>query len=138
MSFFKVSADQAEAFRIAPTDTNYFVILADEQAGDCASVAVIEIFTLGGKTPPNTHRAADELFFVLHGEGRAWCDGESTTVRKGDALLVKPGSEHVLENIGTTKLYTLTVMMPDEAFGALIRSGTRMTLDAEDRAVLCV
>ncbi|GAA4502820.1 cupin domain-containing protein [Gluconacetobacter tumulicola] len=137
MPFFKRSIDQIEAFRISPSDSNYFAILADRQAGECASVAVIEIFAVGGRTPPNTHQAADELFFVLSGEGVAWCDGERTTLKKGDALLVKPGSEHVVENTGAGKLYTLTVMMPDEAFGALIRSGTPVVLDDEDRRVLC-
>ena len=137
MSFFKVSADRLEAFRISPADSNYFVMLFDREAGDCASVAVVEIFTVGGRTPPNTHRAADEMFFVLSGEGRAICDGAVTEVRRGDALLVKPGAEHIVENTGSSKLYTLTVMMPDEEFGALIRSGERVELDAEDRAVLC-
>lgn len=42
-----------------------------------------------------------------------------------------------MENTGDKKLYTLTVMVPDEKFGALIRRGTPVELDDEDRAVLC-
>ena len=45
--------------------------------------------------------------------------------------------EHVVENSGRDKLYCLTTMMPDEHFAALIRSGIPMTLDDEDRRVLC-
>lgn len=137
MSFFKSSVETVQAFRISPNDTNYFAVLFDRDVADCTSVAVVEIFTVGGKTPPNSHVAADELFYVLSGEGRAYCDGQVTDLRKGDALLVRPGSEHVVENTGTSKLYTLTVMIPDEEFGALIRRGEPVTLDAEDIAVLC-
>ncbi|NVN13613.1 cupin domain-containing protein [Nguyenibacter vanlangensis] len=137
MSFLKRSIGQIEAFRISPADSNYFAILFDAHAGGTRSVAVVEIFAVGGRTPPNTHRAADEMFVVLSGEGRAICDGQSTTLRKGDALLVRPGAEHVVENTGTSKLYTLTVMIPDEEFGALIRSGERVALDEEDLRVLC-
>ncbi|WP_342629308.1 cupin domain-containing protein [Nguyenibacter vanlangensis] len=137
MSFLKRSIGQIEAFRISPADSNYFAILFDARAGGTRSVAVVEIFAVGGRTPPNTHRAADEMFVVLSGEGRAICDGQSTTLRKGDALLVRPGAEHVVENTGTSKLYTLTVMIPDEEFGALIRSGERVALDEEDLRVLC-
>lgn len=136
-AFYKRSVDQIEARRISPDDSNYFVLLFDEKDGETSCVAVVEIFTVGGKTPPNTHKAADELFFVLSGQGRALCNGQATELRKGDALLVKPGSEHIVENTGDTKLYTLTVMVPDEKFGALIRRGTPVSLDDEDRAVLC-
>ncbi|AFW02384.1 hypothetical protein Gbth_047_003 [Gluconobacter thailandicus F149-1 = NBRC 100600] len=137
MPFAKCSPDSVEAFRIAPDATNYFAILFDRKAGDYSSIAVVEIFEPGGATPPNTHTDADEMFFVLSGTGRAWCDGKSCELKAGDALLVKPGSEHVLENTGTSKLYTLTVMTPDEAFGDLIRSGIPVKLDAEDLSVLC-
>lgn len=136
-AFTKRSAAEIEAFRIAPADSNYFVLLLDKQAGGTDAVCVVEIFTVGGRTPPNTHAAADEFFFVLHGEGVARCNGQETRVRKGDALLVAPGSEHVIENTGTGKLYTLTVMTPNEGFAELIRAGERVSLDAEDRAVLC-
>ncbi|GAN54350.1 cupin domain-containing protein [Tanticharoenia sakaeratensis] len=137
MNFMKCSPSDIKAFRITPESTNYFALLFDRESGGTSSVAVIEIFEKGGATPPNTHSAADEMFFVLSGEGRAWCDGASTELRRGDSLLVRPGSEHVVENTGEKKLYTLTVMTPDEEFGALIRSGVPVELDAEDMAVLC-
>ncbi|MFT8243525.1 cupin domain-containing protein [Roseomonas sp. BN140053] len=135
-AFFKKSAREARAFRIAPNDTNYFVLLFDEAGEGTQQVCVVEIFTVGGRTPPNSHVAADELFFVLSGEGMAWCNGESTPLRQGDALLVRPGAEHVVENTGPNKLYTLTVMCPNEGFAELIRAGQPVELDDEDRAVL--
>ena len=124
------------ARRIAPGDSNYFVLLFDFETEGYAPVAVIEIFERGGATPPNSHRHAHEFFYVLHGEGIARAAGGSISLAKGDALLLRPGTEHVIENVGPGKLYTLTVMTPDEDFAALIRAGKPVVLDAEDRAVL--
>jgi hypothetical protein len=42
----------------------------------------------------------------------------------------------VIENIGPGKLYTLTVMTPNEGFAELIRGGEPVALDDEDRRVL--
>jgi hypothetical protein len=42
----------------------------------------------------------------------------------------------VIENAGPGKLYTLTVMMPNEGFAELIRGGEPVELDDEDRKVL--
>jgi mannose-6-phosphate isomerase-like protein (cupin superfamily) len=107
--------------------------------GDGADVmftAIFEIFQPGGKTPPNTHRAAQEMFLVLQGEGIATCDGVSRPISTGDVLLVRPGAEHVIENTGTGRLYCFTVMVPDEDFAALIRGGTPVALDGTDLDVL--
>ena len=133
----KRSTADVEAFRISPDDSNYFALLLDRESAGTSAVCVVEIFTVGGKTPPNTHQDADEFFFVLSGTGVARCDGREVSLAKGDAMLVRPGSEHVVENTGTAKLYTLTVMTPNEGFAELIRAGERVALDDEDLAVLC-
>lgn len=129
-------ATEVSAFRIAPTDTNYFALLFDPETEGFANICVVEIFTVGGKTPPNSHSVAHEFFYVLHGEGIAHCQGKALPLTKGDALLLRPGAEHVVENTGATKLYTLTVMTPNEGFAELIRAGEPVVLDDEDRAVL--
>ncbi|MCW2337071.1 mannose-6-phosphate isomerase-like protein (cupin superfamily) [Sphingobium sp. B2D3A] len=129
-------ATELQAFRIAPTDTNYFVILHDKAVPGFEHVCVVEIFEPGGKTPPNSHKAAFEFFYVLEGEGRATCDGASVSLSRGSAMLLPPGGLHVIENTGPGKLYTLTVMTPDEGFSDLIRSGVPVDLDASDIALL--
>jgi mannose-6-phosphate isomerase-like protein (cupin superfamily) len=105
--------------------------------------AIVEIFFPGGCTPPNVHRKAHELFFVLYGSGRAsyYVDGQaanahSVTVSAGDSLLLPPGTWHVIENTAATKLYCLTVMVPNEDFAELIHSGIPTEMDDEDRRVL--
>lgn len=130
------SATELRGFRIAPGDTNYFACLFDPLADAVDFTLVVEIFAPGGATPPNTHRCAQEVFFVLAGAGLALAGGEETPLRPGDALLVPPGVEHIIRNTGAGKLYCLTLMAPDEEFAALIRSGTPVSLTEEDRAVI--
>jgi mannose-6-phosphate isomerase-like protein (cupin superfamily) len=130
------SAAAETAWRISPADSNYFILLFDPATEGYESVAVIEIFEKGGATPPNSHAHAHEFFYVLHGKGLASADGKTIAIAKGDALLLRPRSEHVIENTGSSKLYTLTIMTPNEGFAELIRSGTPVTLDSEDRLVL--
>jgi mannose-6-phosphate isomerase-like protein (cupin superfamily) len=125
-----------EARRIAPTDTNYFALLFEPGTDAIEPVCVVEIFAVGGATPPNTHRHAHEFFYVLAGQGIARCGSISHPIAKGDALMLRPGAEHVIENTGAGKLYTLTFMVPNEGFAELIRAGQPVTLDVEDLAVL--
>lgn len=136
MNFSFENAAQAKAFRIGPNDTNYFAMLFDGEKDKIENVFVVEIFTKGGATPPNEHAGAHEFFYVLHGEGTARCGKDVMPIKKGDALLLHPGNEHVVENTGPGKLYTLTVMTPNEGFAELIRRGEPVELDAEDVRVL--
>ena len=68
--------------------------------------------------------------------GQATCDGKTVVLQKGDSLVVPPTGTHVIENTGSSRLYTLTVVVPNEDFAELIYSGTPTELDAEDLAVL--
>lgn len=130
------TARQYEAWKIQPADTNYFAFTVDTLIDKTSFVQVIEIFEVGGKTPPNSHVAADEHFYVLAGEGIALCNGARIHVKPGDSFLVRPGNEHVVENTGTTRLYCLTTMVPNEAFAELIKNGIPWKLDETDYAVL--
>lgn len=130
------SVDSVEVRRISPGDTNYFALLFDPVKDAIDPVCVVEIFEVGGKTPPNSHETAHEFFYVLSGEGVAHCDGSAQSIAKGDALMLRPGAVHVIENIGSAKLYTLTFMIPNEGFAELIQGGEPAALDDEDRAIL--
>lgn len=134
--FRATDAQSAPAFRISPTDTNYFAILFDKEQDQIDHIFVIEIFKVGGATPPNEHAQAHEFFYVLEGQGVAICGGKELPLSKGKALLLNPGNEHVIRNTGSGKLYTLTVMTPNEGFAELIRSGEPVELDEEDLRVL--
>jgi len=129
-------ASELQAFRISPTDTNYFACMLDPLADGVSFTLVVEIFEPGGKTPPNFHTIAEEAFFVLAGTGKAIVAGESRDIGPGDVLVLRPGAEHVVENCGPGKLYCLTMMTPNEGFAELIRAGTPVRLTDEDVAVI--
>jgi mannose-6-phosphate isomerase-like protein (cupin superfamily) len=125
-----------QAFRISPQDTNRLAIVFDTQSANMSLTVCVEIFDVGGTTPPNRHQLAVEMFFVLKGEGLAICDGKQVSIRAGDSLLVPPTGTHVIQNCGSERLYALCIMVPNEDFAELIRSGTPVELDEEDLAVL--
>ena len=129
-------AGDCRVSRISPGDTNKFVMMVDPIADKLPFISVVEIFETGGKTPPNVHQHAHEMFYVLSGRGRAYCDGKTYDVAKGDTLVLPPGMEHVVENTGPDKLYCLTVMVPNEGLAELIRAGAAMALDAADTKVI--
>ncbi len=134
-SIAKRAADLT-AFRIAPGDSNYFACMLDPLADGVSFTLVVEIFEPGGKTPPNSHTVAEEAFFVMAGTGKAFADGDSRDIGPGDVLVLRPGTEHVVENTGPGKLYCLTMMTPNEGFAELIRAGIPVELTADDRAVI--
>jgi mannose-6-phosphate isomerase-like protein (cupin superfamily) len=125
-----------QAFRISPQDTNRLAIVFDPQSANMSLTLCVEIFDIGGKTPPNRHQLAVEMFFVLKGEGTATCDGKTVPIRAGDSILVPPTGIHEIHNTGSERLYALCFMVPNEDFAELIRSGIPAELDAEDMAVL--
>jgi len=130
------SRDAYQAYRISPGDTNRLVLVFDP-IGDAANfVFAIEIFDVGGRTPPNVHSAAQEMFYCLKGEGIAHAGGNSVPFGRGDSLLLPPGTEHVIENTGAKRLYCLTVMVPNQDFAELIRAGEPVEIDDEDWTVL--
>lgn len=125
-----------QAYRISPGDSNRLAIVFDPTVANMSLTYCVEIFDVGGKTPPNRHLIAVEMFFVLKGQGRAICDGKAVDIAAGDSILVPPNGVHVIENTGPTRLYTLCIMVPNEDFAELIRSGTPVELDQEDLDVL--
>ncbi|MBW4661360.1 MAG: cupin domain-containing protein [Drouetiella hepatica Uher 2000/2452] len=125
-----------QAYRISPKDTNRLAIVFDPVVANMSLTYCVEIFDKGGKTPPNRHQLAVEMFFVLKGEGIANCDGKIVPIQAGDSILVPPTGTHGIENTGDGRLYALCIMVPNEDFAELIRSGVPVELDAEDMAVL--
>ncbi len=125
-----------QAYRISPEDSNRLALVFDPKTSGKSLTFCVEIFDPGGKTPPNRHQIAVEMFFVLKGQGIALCDGKSIPIQAGDSLLVPPTGIHEIRNTGSDRLYALCFMVPNEDFAELIRSGTPVPLDEEDMAVL--
>lgn len=130
------SPQDYQTYRISPQDSNRIAIIFDSKTANTSLTCCVEIFDVGGQTPPNRHQWAIEMFFILKGEGLAICDGKKVAIKTGDSLLVPPTGTHLIRNTGTNRLYTLTIMVPNEDFSELIRSGIPVELDVEDMAVL--
>ncbi len=130
------SPKQYQAYRISPQDSNRLAIVFEPATANASFTFCVEIFDEGGKTPPNRHQFAVEMFFVLKGEGLASCDGKTVPIRTGDSLLVPPTGIHEIRNTGKGRLYTLCFMVPNEDFAELIHRGTPVELDEEDMRVL--
>src|SRR5258708_22714929 len=120
MAFNVANIAHAKAFRISPTDTNYFVMLFDKETDAIDNIFVIEIFKTGGATPPNEHSSAHEFFHVLHGDGLARCTGRTLPIQTGDSLLLPPASLQAIEITRAAKLYTLTAKTPSDRLAALM------------------
>ncbi|MEM8610844.1 MAG: cupin domain-containing protein [Cyanobacteria bacterium P01_H01_bin.105] len=125
-----------QVFRISPDDKNRLALLVDPTLGHAKLTCCVEIFDVDGKTPTHRHQVAVEMFYVIKGEGRVVCDGKISTIRTGDSILVPSYGIHFVENTGSTRLYLLSVMVPNEDFAELIREGIPAELDEEDIAVL--
>lgn len=130
------SPKEYQVYKISPKDTNRLAIVFDPNNANMSLAVCVEIFDIGGKTPPNRHTMAVEMFYILQGEGMAICDGKQVQIQAGDSLLVPPTGIHEIINTGSTRLYALCVMVPNEDFIELIRSGIPMELDEEDLQVL--
>ncbi|WP_413163505.1 cupin domain-containing protein [Capilliphycus salinus ALCB114379] len=125
-----------QAYRISPHDTNRLALVFDPDVANTSITVCVEIFDIGGKTPPNRHQLAVEMFFILKGEGVVSCDGKQVKIQAGNSILVPPTGTHMIENTGSTRLYALCIMVPNEDFAELIRRGTPVELDEEDLTVL--
>ncbi|MGL5080071.1 MAG: cupin domain-containing protein [Microcoleaceae cyanobacterium] len=125
-----------QAYQINPDDRNRLAIVFDPTAANASLTVCVEIFEAGATVPFHQHRVAVEMFFILKGEAIAVCDGKAVKLQTGDSILVPPQGIHSLENIGSTRLYALCIMVPNEDFIELIRNGTAVKLDEEDLRVL--
>jgi mannose-6-phosphate isomerase-like protein (cupin superfamily) len=63
-------------------------------------------------TERHYHRSAEEIYFVLKGQGKMEVDGETSFLKQGDSVLIPAGAWHELENNGTSELRILCMCAP--------------------------
>jgi len=66
----------------------------------------------GQATARHYHAATEEIYFVLKGSGTMEVDGDTRRVRPGDAVLIRAGAWHTLENDGNSELIILCCCTP--------------------------
>ncbi len=131
-------AENYKAFRIGPETESYFACIVDPaEARDGALLAaVVEIYPHRGTGRVGRSGDAEQLLFVLKGKGKAHCGGEARLIEPGDTIVVPPGRERIIENVGPGKLYTLTVAAPQEPLSSMLHNRVEVALDDEDLGVL--
>jgi mannose-6-phosphate isomerase-like protein (cupin superfamily) len=129
-----ISPSELEMHRISDGDTVRLAVLAGPEVSPVT--VILESWYPAGAQPPNSHPHSTELFLFLRGQGRANCDGHEVDVRAGDTLVLPQTSVHYISNTGPGRMYTITVMSPDDGFADLVRRGPPAETDDEDRAVL--
>ena len=78
-----------------------------QRLGDAAGtkgVGLNRVRVAPGKlpTPPHSHGASEEVYFVLGGSGLAWQDDEVHEVRAGDAVITAQTSSSTRSSPGLT------------------------------------
>jgi mannose-6-phosphate isomerase-like protein (cupin superfamily) len=68
--------------------------------------------SVGGSTQEHYHRKAEEIYYIISGEGRIRIEGEERTVGVGDAVAIPPRSRHKLWNTGKGLLTLLCCCAP--------------------------
>ena len=107
-----------------PNQTNRLALVFDPMARTPVPfVFGVEIFEPGHRTEPHVHPSAHEAFFILAGEGEAFCEGERFPVGAGDVVVFRPGCTHGIDNTGESRVYCLEMMLPNENFAELVRAG---------------
>ena len=125
---------ELEMHHITPGDSVRLAVLAGPEVSPVT--VILESWEVGGAQPPNSHPHSTELFLFLKGEGVATCDGVEAPVAAGDTLVLPATSVHHIRNTGTGRMYSITLMSPDDGFADLVRRGPVAVTDDEDRLAL--
>jgi mannose-6-phosphate isomerase-like protein (cupin superfamily) len=129
-----IAAEALQMHHISSGDTVRLAVLAGPEVSPVT--VILEAWDTGGAQPPNSHSRSTELFVMLRGEGVANCDGVEVPVAAGDTLVLPATSVHFITNTGTARMYSITLMTPDDGFADLVRRGPLADTDDEDRSVL--
>jgi mannose-6-phosphate isomerase-like protein (cupin superfamily) len=66
----------------------------------------------GAATEPHHHPKAEEIYYLLEGEGEMKMEQDTRLVGPGDAVAIPPGARHTIRNVGQTPLVFLCCCAP--------------------------
>ena len=84
-------------------------IVNEETAGAKRLDFRISRYPIRGRVASHAHADAEQLYYVIPGEGTARAEGLPVYVERGTALFIPPGAEHSLENTGDEDLVFVVV-----------------------------
>ena len=53
-----------------------------------------------GPRHPHSHPGMEEVIYVENGSGKAWVNGETAKIGRGDTILIPAGARHMMINTG--------------------------------------
>ena len=66
----------------------------------------------GASTTPHYHPRAEEIYYILEGQGQMRIGREASSVGRGDAIAIPPGEIHQIMNTGRETLLFLCCCAP--------------------------
>jgi mannose-6-phosphate isomerase-like protein (cupin superfamily) len=66
----------------------------------------------GTASREHSHRVAEEVYYVLEGEGLMRVDGEVRAIGPGDVVVISPGQRHQVAQQGAGELILLVTCVP--------------------------
>jgi mannose-6-phosphate isomerase-like protein (cupin superfamily) len=73
------------------------------------SVVAFDTLPPGAEIGLHHHRAEEELYIIVAGDGTVIVDGTDTPIRAGDVVLTKPGSSHAVRNTSASDLSLIAI-----------------------------
>lgn len=61
---------------------------------------------------PHTHSGSDKIYVVMAGQAELAVGSEQASISAGNAVLIPPGVEHSIRNLGPERLVVLVFMAP--------------------------
>jgi mannose-6-phosphate isomerase-like protein (cupin superfamily) len=72
----------------------------------------ISVYQPKAYVAPHAHKAQEQVYHVLEGEGLMEIEDERRVVRRHDVIFLPPGVRHAIHNTGLTDLVFLVVTAP--------------------------
>jgi mannose-6-phosphate isomerase-like protein (cupin superfamily) len=66
----------------------------------------------GHTTEAHYHTRSEEIYYILQGRGEVNIEGETSTLAKGDAVVIAPGARHQIRNSSDEPLVFLCCCAP--------------------------
>lgn len=66
----------------------------------------------GTASDEHYHLEAEEVYYVLQGEGQVRIDGQARPIGPGDVVVILPGQRHQVQQEGTADLVLLVTCVP--------------------------
>jgi quercetin dioxygenase-like cupin family protein len=93
-------------------DSSLIVKVSPEQ-GSANNITIVQKIKPGKGTGLHYHKDADEIFYVMEGNGIAVLDTQTYNIEAGDFIFIEPGVPHEVCNLSDTEPVVAVVARSD-------------------------